>query len=156
HQRWTPVQTNLVLLPGDWVRTDARGANAVALRVVQHTRLILGPGATVELLKPNQIRVLAGEVETSLPANLSIELLGPDGQKVTVKGRQVHRAEGGRLGTVAKEPLWLKGFKGTVANESIGSLVALVDGRNVPLTVGEHKVSVDVRDQVARTVIEET
>jgi hypothetical protein len=34
--------------------------------------------------------------------------------------------------------------------------VAKVDGRNVPLTVGTHKVSVEVRDQIARTTIEET
>ena len=40
--------------------------------------------------------------------------------------------------------------------ESIGSLIAKVDGRDVPLTVGYHKVSVDIRDQIARTVIEES
>ena len=55
-----------------------------------------------------------------------------------------------------KEPAWLRGFKGTTTNESLGSLVALVDGRNVPLSVGYHKVSVDIRDQIARTVIEES
>ena len=32
HDRWTPVREGLVLRPGDWVRTDARGANAAALR----------------------------------------------------------------------------------------------------------------------------
>src|SRR5262249_38911190 len=42
------------------------------------------------------------------------------------------------------------------ANESIGSLVANVDGRDVPLTVGYHHVTVDIRDQIARTVIEES
>ena len=30
------------------------------------------------------------------------------------------------------------------------------DGRNEPLTVGYHKVSVDIRDQIARTVVEES
>src|SRR5262249_40604643 len=55
-----------------------------------------------------------------------------------------------------QEPLWLKGFKGATANESLGSLVARVDGRDVPLTVGYHKVTVDIRDQIARTVIEES
>src|SRR5581483_4947654 len=39
---------------------------------------------------------------------------------------------------------------------ALGSLVAHVDGRNVPLTVGYHKVSVEIRDQIARTVIEES
>src|SRR4029077_623274 len=42
-------------------------------------------------------------------------------------------------------------------NESLGSLlVKLPDGRNVPLTVGYHKVNVEIRDQIARTVIEES
>jgi tetratricopeptide (TPR) repeat protein len=57
---------------------------------------------------------------------------------------------------VAKEPAWLLAFTGVTANESLGSLVARVDGRNVPLTVGYHKVSVDIRDQIARTVVEES
>ena len=34
--------------------------------------------------------------------------------------------------------------------------MATVDGRNVPLTVGYHKVTVDIRDQIARTTIEES
>src|ERR1700730_16504377 len=55
-----------------------------------------------------------------------------------------------------KQPLWFQAFKGTTSNESIGELVAKVDGRDVPLTVGYHKVTVDIRDQIARTVIEES
>src|SRR5262249_29392410 len=47
-------------------------------------------------------------------------------------------------------------FKGATANESIGSLVAKVDGRNEPLSVGYHEVTVDIRDQIARTTIEES
>jgi hypothetical protein len=35
-------------------------------------------------------------------------------------------------------------------------LIANIDGRNVPLTVGYHKVSVEIRDQIARTTIEES
>src|SRR5262245_44491237 len=50
HQRWTPVRNRLVLRPGDWVRTDARGANAAALRLVKQTGVILGPKTLVELL----------------------------------------------------------------------------------------------------------
>src|SRR4029453_775540 len=50
----------------------------------------------------------------------------------------------------------LLGFKGATANESLGSLVAKVDGRDVPLSVGYHKVNVEVRDQIARTTIEES
>ena len=40
--------------------------------------------------------------------------------------------------------------------DSIGSLLAKIDGRDVPLTVGYHKVTVDIRDQIARTTIEES
>ena len=36
------------------------------------------------------------------------------------------------------------------------SLIAQVDGRNTPLTMGYHKVTVDIRDQIARTVVEES
>ena len=43
-----------------------------------------------------------------------------------------------------------------MAGDSIGSLLAKIDGRDVPLTVGYHKVAVDIRDQIARTTIEES
>ena len=55
-----------------------------------------------------------------------------------------------------KEPLWLRGYEGKTAEESLGSLVARIDGRDVPLGVGYHKVAVDIRDQIARTTIEES
>jgi len=58
-------------------------------------------------------------------------LVGPDGQKIAVKGTQRYRVDKQKLVALAKEPLWLKGFKGATADESIGSLVAKVDGRDV-------------------------
>src|SRR5262249_5882899 len=97
-----------------------------------------------------------GEAESVVPAGDTFELVGLNGQKVVVKGTLLYRFEETQINKLEKEPLWLKGFKGTVPQESIGSLVAKVDGRNTPLTVGYHKVSVDIRDQIARTTIEES
>ncbi len=156
HERWTPLAGRLLLQPGDWLRTDARGANAAALRLMKRTRVILGPGTTVEVIKPDQLRVIEGQLEVSVPKDAAVEVLGHGQDRVVVKGTQHYRIEKEKLVRVAREPLWLKAFKGTTSNESIGALIAGVDGRNVPLTVGEHKVSVDIRDQIARTMIEET
>ena len=85
-----------------------------------------------------------------------MELVGPDGQKTIAAARQFYRVEKQKLVRVEKEPPWLRGYEGKTSNESIGSLVAKVDGRNVPLTVGYHKVTVDIRDQIARTTVEES
>src|SRR5207253_3323082 len=63
HERWSPVREHLVLRPGDWLRTDARGANATALRLVKQTGVILGPKTLVELIGPKQIRLIEGEIE---------------------------------------------------------------------------------------------
>ena len=156
HERWSPVQPRLVLKPGDLVRTDARGANAVALKLVKATGVIVGPHSTVELVKPDEIRLLEGEVQITAADDAPVELHGPDKQTLKIKGKQHFRVDKEKLVRVEKEPLWLQGFKGTTANESIGSLIATVDGRNVPLTVGYHHVTVDIRDQIARTVIEES
>jgi Flp pilus assembly protein TadD len=156
HSRWTPVREGVVLRPGDWVRTDARGANATALRLVKQTGVILGPKTLVELIGPTQVRLIEGEVEITPAAGSSIDLLGPDDRRIAVKGKQLFRAAKGRIARLQDEPRWLAGFKGAAPNETLGSLVALIDGRNVPLTVGYHKVSVDIRDQIARTVIEES
>src|SRR6185312_12417165 len=62
-----------------------------------------------------------------------------------------------KLVDVPQTPVWLAGFEGASNNESLGSLIVnLPDGRNEPLTVGYHKVTVDIRDQIARTTIEES
>ncbi len=156
HERWSPVQPRLVLKPGDWLRTDSHGANAVALKLIKSAAVIVGPHSTIELIKADEVRLLAGEVEITATDASPVELHGPDKQKLTVKDKQHFKVEKEKLVRVEKEPLWLAGFKGTTANESIGSLVHTVNGVNVPLTVGYHHVTVDIRDQIARTTIEES
>ncbi len=156
HRRWTPLATHMLIKPGDWVRTDVRGANAVALRLVKETFVTLGPGSLVEVIKPNQVRVVHGVLKVVADPKAPVEVLGPGGLKIQIKRTQIYRLENEKLVRLDKAPLWLQGFEGATSNESIGSLVAKVEGRDVPLTVGYHKVSVDIRDQIARTVIEES
>ncbi|CAN5451802.1 hypothetical protein BH11PLA2_BH11PLA2_27500 [soil metagenome] len=156
HKRWSPVQPQLVLKPGDWLRTDSRGANAVAVKLLKSVSAIVGPHSTVELVKPNEINLLAGEIEITASADTPVELHGPDKATLKLDSKQHYRIEKDKLVRVEKEPLWLQGFKGTTTNESIGSLIATIDGRNVPLTVGFHHVTVEIRDQIARTTIEES
>src|SRR5262249_28825098 len=116
-----------------------------------------GPGSVVEVTKSTKLKLIEGELEISAPKGSSLELIGPDDQAIVVKGTQHYYLDKqGKLRLSAKEPLWLRGFKGATANESIGSLITKVDGRSVPLSVGYHKVSVDIRDQIARTTIEES
>jgi tetratricopeptide (TPR) repeat protein len=155
-QRWTPVGNNTILRPGDWVRTDVRGANAALLRLVKQTTVTIGPGALVEVVRPDRVRIHQGDVEVNVPRGDVFDLVALNGQSIRIEGRLLYRAEEERIAQLEKEPLWLKGFKGTVPQEPIGALVAKVDGRDVPLTVGYHKVMVDIRDQIARTTIEES
>ncbi|MDY3551508.1 VIT domain-containing protein [Gemmata sp. JC717] len=155
-ERWSPVQAGLVLKPGDWVRTDARGANAAAVKLLKSAQLVVGPHSLVELVTADRVHLLNGELEVSATEAAPVELTGPDKQTVTVKSRQLFRIEKEKLVRTEHEPRWLQGFRGTATTESVGSLIAKVDGRNVPLTVGYHHVTVDIRDQIARTTIEES
>ncbi|NQT36787.1 MAG: hypothetical protein HQ581_04820, partial [Planctomycetes bacterium] len=155
-RRWTPLAESLLLMPGDWVRTDARGANALALRLVKQTGVILGPHSLVELAGPKRIRLLDGMLEIAATADAPVTLLGPNEQMVSVADRGIYRLKERKLVRVENDPPWLVGFKEAATGESVGSLVAEVDGQNVPLTVGYHNVSVEIRDQIARTVIEES
>jgi len=113
-------------------------------------------GSLVELTSAKAVILNDGEIRIAATAKTPIQLLGPNQQKVEVKDRGVYRVQDEKLVRLDKDPLWLRGFEGTVVNESIGSLIAKVDGRDVPLTVGYHKVTVDIRDQIARTVVEES
>jgi predicted Zn-dependent protease len=159
-RRWTPVTAQVLLRPGDWLRTDVRGANAAAVQLVKQTRVTVGPGALVELPTPKQIRLHYGELKIVADKRAAVELLGPRDQTVKIAGTAIYRIDRRNEQLVEipakKLPLWLQGFEGTTARDAVGSLVANIDGRNEPLTVGYHKVTVDIRDQIARTVIEES
>jgi hypothetical protein len=159
-RRWTPVAGQTLLRPGDWLRTDVRGANAAALQLVKQTRAIVGPGSLIELPTPTQIRLHYGELKIVADKRAPIELLGPQNQSVKISGTALYRLDRHTERFVAipanKPPLWLQGFEGATTRDAVGSLVVNIDGRNEPLTVGYHKVTVDIRDQIARTVIEES
>lgn len=164
--RWTPVARQMLIKPGDWLRTDVRGANAIKVRLTSRVELTIGPGTQMELLSPFSAKIHGGEVQVSVPAKLekdSFQLIGADGDTKKLKpaggepGKTFLRVlRDQKLHAQKDTPIWLKGFEGTSNNESIGSLIANIDGRNVPLSVGYHRVKVEIRDQIARTTIEES
>lgn len=153
--RWSVADENLLLEPGDWVRTGARGANALSA-ALGRAGLILGPGALVELVDATTLRLVNGEVEVSCPKEVKIEVLGPGGARLTATGTRAYRVHQDKLGALDKNPAWLDGYKGNASTEAMGSLLAGIDGRDVALEIGYHKVVVDIRDQIARTEIEES
>lgn len=161
-RRWTPLCRETLLKPGDWLRTELRGANAVKIVLSSETVLTLGPGSQLECLSPTQARLHTGEVQVTLSGKpTSFELLAPrqgPSRKFVAEGKTLIRIDRDeQLVDVPLKPVWLAGFEGTSNNESLGSLIVkLPDGRNEPLTVGYHKVSVEIRDQIARTTIEES
>ena len=156
--RWTGASHSLPIKPGDWLRTDVRGANALHVKLGGGTELILGPGTLIEVRAPTHLVLVRGEVEVAPGADREVVVAPAEGKSYAARETKIFRhTEGGRgLQLLEKEPNWLAGFKGTVVRESMGQLVAKVDGRNTPLTIGYHKVSVDIRDQIARTTIEES
>ena len=155
-KRWSPLVGQMLLKPGDWVRTDVRGANAVALGLMPTTKIVLGPGSLVELVSPKTVKIISGELKINATKKSPVELIGPGEKRIEIANRAVIRLQQEQLVRLDQEPPWLTGFEGTTTNESLGSLLAKVDGRDVPLTVGYHRVKVDIRDQIARTVIEES
>ncbi len=153
--RWSVAEENLLLEPGDWVRTGARGANALSA-ALGRAGLILGPGALVELVDATTLRLLNGEIEVSCPKDEKIDVLGPGNARVTASGTRAYRVLQDKLSALDKNPAWLDGYKSNASTEAMGSLLASIDGRDVALEIGYHKVVVDIRDQIARTEIEES
>jgi hypothetical protein len=155
-ERWRIAQPDQRLMPGDWVRTGSRGANAIVMLLTGDSQLTLGPAALVELVEPDRIALLRGDIEVAVAEDATLQVVGPGGQSRDVTDTRVLRARDDALEVLDDEPRWLVGYKSDAATEAMGSLLANVDGRNVPLTMGYHKVSVDIRDQIARTVVDET
>ena len=161
NRRWTPVYGPMTVKPGDWVRTDVRGANAVSLILSSGYRLIVGPGSLVEITQPGSVLLHRGEINVTGSAkaksNLTLSATGNQTRSIGSGERfHFHIDAKDRLQKQDVKPLWLSGFEGSTTNESIGSLITKIDGRDVPLTVGFHKVNVEIRDQIARTTIEES
>ncbi|MEI6148913.1 MAG: VIT domain-containing protein, partial [bacterium] len=156
-ERWTPIaEGGLSLNPGDWLRTDPRGANALQGRLGSGGKFILGPGGLVEVVADGNIRLVRGELEITPPEKADLHLQLPGVKPQRIAATSVFRVQDEQATKLMQEPNWLKAFKGAVTTESMGALLAKVDGRDLPLTLGNHKVTVDIRDQIARTVIEES
>ncbi len=176
--RWTPIGRQTLLRPGDWLRTDSHGPNAVQVMLTSGVQITLGPGSLLELQTPHRAKLHMGDAQVAMTdAEREFELLAPAKQQSTVKPQApVAAADKGKpegkkepaprnLFRVTRDekfvalksaPQWLLGFEGTTTSEKLGALIATIDGRNEPLTVGYHKVDVEIRDQIARTTIEES
>jgi hypothetical protein len=61
--RWSAATKNFAVKPGDWLRTDVRGANALAFRLRGGGQVILGPGTLVEVIDAKTIAFTRGEIE---------------------------------------------------------------------------------------------
>ncbi|MBL4846880.1 MAG: hypothetical protein JKY65_15280, partial [Planctomycetes bacterium] len=154
-ERWELACERLGLQPGDWLKTATRGANALQLRFGKG-ELLLGPGALIELVRTGEIKVLRGEVKLAPAQGEKWRVHGPRQGSLEITKRTVVRVLKETLSTVKKDPKWLSGYEGNESTEAMGSLLAKVDGREVALTMGYHKVVVDIRDQIARTTVEES
>ncbi|MEK7467020.1 MAG: VIT domain-containing protein [Planctomycetota bacterium] len=154
--RWAVAEENMLLMAGDWVKTGTRGANALQLKMKNGAVYTLGPDTLVELTDGGTLKVDRGEVEIAAPEKVTVAVQGPAGATLSATGRKVVRARDEKIAFLEADPRWLTGYKNNASTEALGSLLANVDGRNVPLTMGYHKVIVDIRDQIARTDIEES
>ncbi len=153
--RWTPLTGRAVLLPGDTLRTDARGANALELELASGGRLVLGPGSLLELSPQGGLNLLAGDLDLT-PGPAAIPVTGPGGFVRRCDGPIFLRAGGNATEQLAQPPRWLTGYRSSTTGEWLGSLLAKIDGRDVPLHIGYHKVQVTIRDQVAETTVEQS
>jgi tetratricopeptide (TPR) repeat protein len=160
--RWTPLEPKDLLFPGDLVRCGPRGANAAELSLQAGGTLLLGPGAMVELREGGAVKLYSGEVELKPAAAKegeaaqAIPVTGPRGFRAELRERAVYRVHDHDVAKLDKDPRWVTGYRASSTDEWMGSLLAKVDGRDVPLSVGYHKVDVVIRDQIAQTTVEQS
>jgi len=154
--RWSVAEESFRLFPNDWVKTGARGANALSFQLKNGGTCLLGPDGLVEVLGEDRIALQSGEIEVVPAKDQAVTVVGADRSETTLRERAVFRGRGLKVERLSEDPKWLVGYSSNASTEAMGSLLATVDGRNVPLTMGYHRVSVDIRDQIARTRIEES
>lgn len=152
--RWTPLGKRTPLLAGDSVRTDLRGANAIEIELAGGGTLLLGPDARAEL-GMRRVHLLRGECEID-PGAAPVAVTGPGGFESAIATRSVLRATTAKTETLSADPRWLAGYRSSTTSEWMGSLVAKIDGRDVPLAIRDHEVAVTIKDGVAETTLEQT
>ncbi len=155
-QRWTPIARGRVLMPGDQVRSNPRGANAVEIELGTGPHITMGPGALIEIQSGGQLRLFAGDLAIEFENGGELSLQGPGGFSERIDSSRVYRAEENLTRRLDANPRWLEGYRNSTTDEWLGSLITEVDGREVPLSVGYHKVEVDIKDQIARSTIEQS
>ncbi|HEX4149308.1 MAG TPA: VIT domain-containing protein, partial [Pirellulales bacterium] len=154
-ERWLPLERLSPVMPGDWLQADGKGAHAATVELTTGNRITLGPGALAEFQSAESTRLFAGEASLTATTDHPLELSGPAEKPLRVVDRAEYRASDEKLARLSADPAWLSNFQSR-SRETLGSLIAQVDGRNVALSVGQHTVTVDIRDQLARTVVEES
>jgi len=155
HDRWIAARENLPLQEGDWVKTGVAGAHALTFKLRSGAAVVLGPAARVEVVSAASVRLLRGEMEGRPGKAVPLTVTDKDGKSVALTEKKVVSLGKGGLFSPIGEPRWLTAYRQNRSTDAMGSLLAHVDGRKVPLSIGVHKVTVDIRDQIARTVIEE-
>lgn len=155
-ERWESADAGRPFESGWLAKTALRGANALVLRLANNVKLTLGPGAQIELVGPDQVRLVSGDLALAIPDGVKMTVVTAKGQRACEPGKHYLRETAGAAEALEIEPQWHAAFVGDRSTERMGSLVALVDGRNTPLVMGHHKVSVEIRDQLARTTIDES
>ncbi len=154
-RRWTPLERDDALFPRDTLRAASRGANALDVALVGGGRLVLGPGALVDLPERGRVTLRLGEIEIQAPEGGSVALETPGGRSQDVEGTTWWRGEATDATRLDSAPRWLAGWRASTGDEWVGTLVAQVDGRDVPLSVGHYRTTVEIRDGIARTTIQE-
>lgn len=155
-QRWTPLKARDVVYPGDRLRTETRGAHALDVRLAGGARFTLGPGALLDVQAPQRFVLLAGEAEFVGTESTPLSVTFGAGKGYEIKETRWLKTRDGQVEALQEAPRWLTGYRAGTSEEWMGSLLVQVDGRDVPLSVGWHKVEVEIKDQVARTTVDQT
>ena len=152
--RWTPLRRRDLVLPGDVIRTAPRGAHALEVRL-GGAELLLGPGTTIEVKGRAALHLRQGVLEVKADDKHPITVTGGGDFRQEVTRTLWAQSDARTVSTLSEPPAWLKRYRASTSNEWMGALVANVDGREVSLAVGSYNVVAEVRDQIARTTIEQ-
>lgn len=143
------------LFPKDLLRTGTRGANALRFRLHNGIELLLGPNSQVEVTSLTEVRLFRGDIEIVPSGEAKLKVTPPDGAPREFAERALVRVERDQLTSIEAPPAWLTTYRSDASGQPLGTLLAEIDGREVPLALKWHRVNVEIKDRIARTVIDE-
>lgn len=156
--RWLPARGQEMIRHGASIKTLDSNGSLVELGLTEGGTLVLGPSTCVRLRNEGDLQLIEGEIAIDPPPGDQVMVSGPSTSghnSIRCARRMVLSSRGGQFRATKDSPEWLEVYLTAKAIPPTGELRLELDQGIHRFPIGYQKVTVHIRNQLARTVVEQ-